>query len=78
MIRGELGGFMHVGKENNRLDLQEILKKYEEIDKSRDKYTDEDRDTYKPVLSYANDAEKSYERDRLSQELDDFKREQEL
>ena len=66
MIRGELGCFMHVGKENNRLDLQDILKKYEEIDKSRDKYTDEDRDSYKPVLSYANDAEKSYERDRLS------------
>jgi hypothetical protein len=54
------------------------LKKYEEIDKSRDKYTDEDRDTYKPILSYANDAEKSYDRDRLSQELEDFKREQEL
>ena len=66
MIRGELGGFMHVGRQNDRLDLQEILQKFEHIDKSRDKYTDEDRETYKPIVTYANDAERSLERDRLS------------
>lgn len=66
MIRGELGGFMHVGKQNDRLDLKEILSKFEHIEIARDKYTEEDRETYKPTVTYNNDAERSLERDRLS------------
>ena len=68
MIRGDLGGFVHVGKQNDRLDLQEILAKYEHIDKSRDKYTEDERDIFamRPIVTYANDAERSVERSRVS------------
>jgi hypothetical protein len=59
MIRGELGGFVHVGKHNDRLDLQEILAKFEHIDQSRDKYTDIERETFKPIVTYMDDVERS-------------------
>jgi len=80
MIRGDLGGFVHVGKPNDRLDLQEVLSKYEHIAQSRDKYTEDERDIFamKPIVTYADNAERSAERSRVSQELADFKREAEI
>ena len=76
MMRGDFGGFIHIGKKNDRLDLQQMLTKYENIEKVRDKYTQNERDIFamKPIVTYANDEERSTERARVSLEFEDFKR----
>ena len=76
-MRGDFGGFVHIGQKNDRLDLQKLLNEYEHIDKTRDKYTEEDRDIFsmKPIVTYANNEERSAERTRVSLELAEFKKE---
>jgi hypothetical protein len=65
IVRGDHGGFVNLGKPNERLDLADLLKKYDNIAKSRDIYTNTSRDPYKPVVEYSNDEELIYEKERL-------------
>ena len=55
LVRGDHGGFVNIGKKNERLDLCELLKKYDNIAAVRDIYTDEYRDPHKSTVEYSND-----------------------
>lgn len=68
MVRGDHGGFVNLGKQNDRLDLSELLKKYDNIAKTRDDYTSSFRDSFKPVVEYINDEERTYEQERIKLE----------
>jgi hypothetical protein len=65
IVRGDHGGFVNLGKPNQRLELADLLKKYDNIAKSRDIYDINSRNPYKPVVEYSNDEELSYEKERL-------------
>ena len=43
LVRGENGGFMNMGRPNERLDLAELLKKYDTLASDRDQYSIEKR-----------------------------------
>jgi len=66
LARGPNGGFRNPGKYNDRLDLGELLKKYEHIKSERDRYTEEERKTHEPIISYKENEEKLGEATRLA------------
>jgi len=58
LVRGADGGFRHLGKFNNRLELEDLLKKYETVNADRDKYTEGERNNFDPVVSFKLHEEK--------------------
>lgn len=52
LVRGDNGGFVNIGKKNDRLDLQELLSKYDNIAKSRDQYTTEMREPFEATVEF--------------------------
>jgi hypothetical protein len=57
IVRGDHGGFVNLGIPNERLDLADLLKKYDTIAKTRDVYTSSSREPFKTVVDYSNDEE---------------------
>lgn len=53
-MKGKDGGFVHIPKRNSRLDLQNLLEKYQHIRDKHDKYASEDRPLFfeKPIVPF--------------------------
>ena len=72
LVRGEQGGFRHVGRPNSRLDLEKVLDQFTHIKEGREKYRQSERRGFKPLVTWDDHVERDeiVKRAEIENELD--------
>jgi len=72
LVRGEQGGFRHVGRPNSRLDLEKVLDQFTHIKDGREQYRTSERRAFKPLVTWDDHIERDaiVRRAEIENELD--------